>query len=157
MARLVGGLSARRLLVATLLTLTLPVSHAWRLQAALAAANHRLTYGRALQLTLGRLADQLTHTGKIGDLAKAYYLRNEIPVAVTAGALLAERAVDLAVWGALSLAGSLAFRQTAVAVFSAAVLGGILTFIFVLAPRAERLPIPAAWRDRLRLLLRERS
>jgi uncharacterized membrane protein YbhN (UPF0104 family) len=153
-ARLVGGLSASSLLIATLLTLTLPVSHAWRLQAALAAANHRLTYGRALRLTLAVWPISSLTPAKSGDLAKAYYLRNDIPVAVTAGALLAERAVDLAVWGALSLAGSLAFRQTAIAVFSAAVLGGILTFIFVLAPRAERLPIPAAWRDRLRLLLR---
>ena len=152
-ASLVRDLSARSLLVAALLTLTLPVSHAWRLQAALAAANHRLKFGRALRLTLAVWPISSLTPAKSGDLAKAYYLRNEIPVTVTAGALLAERAVDLAVWGALSLAGSLAFRQTIIALFSAAVLGGIFTFIFVLAPRAERLPIPAAWRDRLRLLL----
>jgi uncharacterized membrane protein YbhN (UPF0104 family) len=79
-------------------------------------------------------------------------LRGQIPVAATAGALLAERAIDLAVWGAVSLAAALLIGQLLVAGFAAAVLGGVLVFVCLLAPRADRLPISARWRERLSLL-----
>jgi uncharacterized membrane protein YbhN (UPF0104 family) len=151
---LLRGVSGQDLVVATLLTLILPLSHACRLQVALAATDQRLGFNRALQLTLAVWPISSLTPAKAGDLIKAYHLREEIPATLTAGALLTERAVGLAVWGALSLVASLLFGQAVITAFSAAVLGGILLFLFVLAPRAERLPLSARWRDRLGLLLR---
>jgi uncharacterized membrane protein YbhN (UPF0104 family) len=149
---LIRALSPRHLLLATALTLTLPFSHAVRLQAALAASDYRLGFWRAFRLTMAVWPISSFTPAKSGDLLKAYYLRDEIPVAVTAGALLAERAIDLAVWGVLSFVASVFVEQAVVTAFSAAVLGGVLFFVCVLAPRADRLPISTRWRERLGLL-----
>ncbi|MCC6180132.1 MAG: flippase-like domain-containing protein [Chloroflexi bacterium] len=154
---LIRGSSPAHLAAVLLLTLTLPISHAWRLQAALLATDNRLGFGHALRLTMAVWPISSLTPAKSGDLVKAYYLRHEIPPTVTAGALLAERAVDLAIWGALSFAASLFFEQPVVTLFSAAVLGAVLVFLFGLAPRADRLPIPARWADRARLLLASTS
>lgn len=149
---LIRQLSLWHIALATLLTLTLPFSHAARLQAALAASGHRLGFWRAMRLTMAIWPISSFTPAKSGDLLKAYYLRDEIPVTATAGALLAERAIDLAVWGALSLAASIWIWQPIVMLFSAMVLGGILTFVCVVAPIANHLPIGPKWRDRLGLL-----
>ena len=141
-------------LVAALgLTLILPVAHALRLQVALAATGSNLGFKRSLRLTMGVWPISSLTPAKSGDLIKAYYLRDQISPTVTAGALLAERAIDLAVWGALSLGASLLVQQIPTAIFSAGVFGGILVVLFVLAPRADRLPISGKWRDRVHLLL----
>jgi uncharacterized membrane protein YbhN (UPF0104 family) len=149
---LIGSLGASRLLAVLLLTLVLPITHAWRLQVALLATDRRLAFGRSLRLTLAVWPISSLTPAKSGDLVKAYYLRDSVPPMVTAGALLAERAVDLAAWGSLSLVASLFFRQPVVSVFSALVLGGVLT-LFTIAPWADRLPLSAGLREKLRLLL----
>src|SRR5215211_616838 len=135
------------------LTLILPIAHALRLQVALASADSRLGFWRSLELTMGVWPISSLTPAKSGDLMKAYYLRDQIAPTVTTGALLAERAVDLAVWGALSLVASVLVYQPVTAVFSAAVFGGIMVALFVFAPRVERLPVSGKWRDRARLLL----
>jgi uncharacterized membrane protein YbhN (UPF0104 family) len=150
---LLAGLSAGHLLIATLLTLVLPFSHAWRFQAALAATGHQLGFGRAIRLTMAVWPISSLTPAKSGDLVKAYYLQDRVPATITAGALLAERAVDLVIWGALSLVASLAFQVVVISAFSAAVLGGILTFLFAVVPRSERLPIPNRWREQMHQLL----
>jgi uncharacterized membrane protein YbhN (UPF0104 family) len=150
---LIQKLSPWHIALATILTLTLPFSHAARLQAAVAASGYRLGFWRAARLTMAVWPISSFTPAKSGDLLKAYYLRDRVPATATAGALLAERAIDLAVWGALSLAASLWIWQPIVMLFSAAVLGGILTFVGLLAPRADRLPvIGPTWRERLGLL-----
>src|SRR3954452_11344778 len=98
-ASLIGSLGATRLLAVLVLTLTLPITHAFRLQAALLATDHRLGFRRALWLTLAIWPISSLTPAKSGDLVKAYYLRDRVPSMITAGALLAERSVDLAVWG----------------------------------------------------------
>ena len=109
---LIGSLGAARLLAVLLLTLVLPVTHAWRLQVALRATDNHLSFSRALWLTLAVWPISSLTPAKSGDLVKAYYLRDRVPALVTAGALLAERAVDLAVWGCLSLVASLSLSTT---------------------------------------------
>src|SRR5215213_9719335 len=65
-------LGSGHLAVVTLLTLVLPVSHAWRLQAALAATDHRLSFRRAFDLTLAVWPISSLTPAKSGDLVKAY-------------------------------------------------------------------------------------
>ena len=146
------GVGAGHLLAATALTLTLPVVHAWRLRAVLGAVGYRLGTRRTLELIMAAWPISSITPSKSGDLIKAYYLRREVPSAVTVGGLLAERVLDLAVIGALGLVGALATRQPAIALVSAAVLGAILAFL-ALAPRATRLRIKPAWSERIELLL----
>ena len=149
---LIGSLGASRLVAVLLLTLVLPITHAWRLQVALLATDHRLSFWRALRLTLAVWPISSLTPAKSGDLVKAYYLRDRVPAMITTGALLAERAVDLAVWGCLSLVASLFFHQLVVSAFSALVLGGVVT-LFIIAAWAERLPLPAGLCGKLQLLL----
>jgi uncharacterized membrane protein YbhN (UPF0104 family) len=147
-------LSARpgHLLTATLLTMIVPIVHALRFRTVLRAIGYRVSQGRAYQLTMATWPIGAITPSKSGVLVEAYYLRHEVPAAVTLGAVLAERAVDVAVWGGLSLAGALIFDRAGITLFSALVLGGILAF-FLVAPFARRLPLKAAWLDRIDMVL----
>jgi uncharacterized membrane protein YbhN (UPF0104 family) len=150
---LILGVGAGHLLAVALLTLCLPLIHAWRLRVVLAATGYELSWRRSFRLVMATWPVSSLTPAKSGDLLRAYYLRQQVPPTVTVGGLLAERAIDLAVWGTLSLVSSLFFRQPAITLFSAAVLGGVLALLLVLAPRAERLPLPSRWLNRIELLL----
>ena len=76
---LIGSLGASRLLAVLLLTLVLPITHAWRLQVALLATDRRLGFGRSLRLTLAVWPISSLTPAKSGDLVKAYYLRDSVP------------------------------------------------------------------------------
>ena len=150
--RLLSGVSADHLAAALLLTLILPITHAWRLQTVLAAAGYAIGQRRAFQLTMGAWPISSITPSKSGDLVKAYYLRHQIPATVTMGGLLAERAIDVAVLSVLAFIGSVVFGLPITILFSAALLGAILAF-FLLAPWLSRLPLKPSWRNRIELLL----
>ena len=154
---LLTSMGRGHLLVAALLTLIVTVAHTWRLRAVLGATGYYLGQRRAFELVMAAWPISSFTPSKSGDLIKAYYLRREVPPAITAGCLLAERALDLGVVAALSLVGSLFFDRPAITLTSAAVLACILVF-FAFAPRAARLPLKPSWHERLgRLLASTRS
>jgi uncharacterized membrane protein YbhN (UPF0104 family) len=154
---LLTSIGSGHLLAAALLTLTVTVVHTWRLRAVLGATGYHLGRRRAFDLVMAAWPISSFTPSKSGDLIKAYYLRREVPPAVTTGCLLAERALDLGVVAALSLVGSLFFDRLAITLTSAAVLACILAF-FALAPRAAHLPLRPSWHERVgRLLASTRS
>lgn len=150
--RLIAGVSPGHLAAATVVTLALPAAHAWRFRTVLGAIGFEIRWVRSYALIMATWPISSITPSKSGDLFKAYYLRPEVPATVTAGALLAERALDVAVLGAMSLAGSLLLEHRAITIFSSFVLGGIATFL-VISPWAGRLPLRESWRERVRLLL----
>jgi uncharacterized membrane protein YbhN (UPF0104 family) len=149
---LILGLQPGHLLLAAMLTLMLPLVHAWRLQAVLGAAGYRIDWRRAFSLTMGVWPISAVTPSKSGDLIKAYYLRREVPATATVGSLLAERAVDAVVVAALALVGSIFVGHRVISLASLAVIGAFTTF-FVLAPWTTRLPLSPRWRERIDLLL----
>ncbi|HEX3246960.1 MAG TPA: lysylphosphatidylglycerol synthase transmembrane domain-containing protein [Chloroflexota bacterium] len=149
---LLSGISPGPMLLATLLTLTLPAVHAWRFRTVLNAIGYSVSWRRSFHLTMAAWPISSITPSKAGDLIKAYYLRKEVPASVSAGSLLAERAVDVAALGAMSLVGAAFFDRPAITIFSGLILLGIAGF-FVLAPFARRLPLKPAWRQRVDLVL----
>lgn len=149
---LIFGVQAGHLLAATLLVLLVPIVHAWRFRAVLVATGYPVCPWRAFVLTMATWPVGAITPSKSGDLLKAYYLRREVPAAVTMGTVLAERMVDVAVWGVVAMIGSMLFSHLGIIAFSAAVLGGVLAF-FLLAPQARRLPLKHSWLERIDRLL----
>jgi hypothetical protein len=140
------------MILATLLTLTLPVVHAWRFRTVLNAISYTVSWERSFHLTMAAWPVSSITPSKAGDLIKAYYLRKDVPATVSAGSLLAERAVDVAVLSAMSLVGSAFFDRPAITVFSGMILLGIAA-VFVLAPLTRRFKLKPAWRQRVDLVL----
>ena len=149
---LIAGVSAPPMILATVLTLMLPAVHAWRFRTVLNAIGYKVSWQRAFHLTMAAWPVSSITPSKTGDLIKAYYLRKEVPATVSAGSLLAERAVDVAVLGAMSLIGSAFFDKPAITAFSGLILLGIIGF-FVVAPWTRRFRLKPAWRERLDLIL----
>jgi uncharacterized membrane protein YbhN (UPF0104 family) len=78
---------------------------------------------------------------KSGDLMKAYYLKDRVPVGQVVGSVLAERILDVLVLLALALGGCLAFGRHALAAAAGLGLaGGLASIVVVLR---FRLPLPA--------------
>jgi len=149
---LIAGVSAPPMILATVLTLILPAVHAWRFRTVLNAIGYTVSWQRAFHLTMAAWPISSITPSKAGDLIKAYYLRREVPATVSAGSLLAERAVDVAVLGAMSLIGSAFFDKPAITAFSGLILVGIIGF-FVIAPWTRRFPLKPTWRERVDLIL----
>ena len=151
-ASLISGVNPQLMVLATLLTLTLPVVHAWRFRTVLNAIGYKVSWRRSFHLTMAAWPISSITPSKSGDLIKVYYLRKEVPATVAAGSILAERAVDVAVLGAMSLVGSLFFDRPAITIFSGLVLLG-MAGVFIIAPWTRRLPLKPAWRERVDLVL----
>jgi uncharacterized membrane protein YbhN (UPF0104 family) len=87
---------------------------------------------------------------KAGDLVKAYYLKDRIPVPIVLGSVIAERVLDVLVLLALALGGCLAFqRWTLAAVAGGGLIAGVTGLLVV-----ARAPLPAKLRTKLEGLLR---
>ncbi len=148
----IQGIGPEHLVLVALLTFGLTLSHAWRFKTVVRAAGFEISARRAFQLTMGAWPVSAISPSKSGDVVKAYYLRQQVPVIATLGALLAERAIDMAVLSAMALVGSLLLRQQVILLLSILLLGGMTGF-FLLAPWLSRLPLKPTWKQRLHLLL----
>jgi uncharacterized membrane protein YbhN (UPF0104 family) len=136
------------LAVALALTLTLPILHAFRLRLVLDAAGYAVGWRRCFVLVMAAWPVSSATPAKAGDLLKAYFLRVEVPAAVSVGCLLTERVVDLLVLAGLALLGAMLHGMTALAVVSACVFGGSILGLGLL-PLATHLPLSGRWRERL--------
>jgi uncharacterized membrane protein YbhN (UPF0104 family) len=149
---LVSRAGTGHLLAVTLLTLTLPAVHALRFRTVLNAIGYPISWKRAFMLTMAVWPISSVTPSKSGDLLKAYYLRGEVPGSVTAGSLLAERALDVAVLGAMSLTGAVVFQKSGLVIFAGGVLVAIIA-AFALAPWVRQLPLRESWKMRVDLVL----
>ncbi len=81
---------------------------------------------------------------KSGDVVRAYYLKNKIPIASTVGSVITERIFDLAVLLSFSLIGIYfcGAHEFALIIFLFMVLSAVF---IILAYNAPKLPIPGPW------------
>jgi len=85
---------------------------------------------------------------KAGDLVRAYYLRDEIPVTLTVGSVLTEKVFDIVVLTAFALSGAIYFQRYELTWLSFIFLGLVSLFIFVIR-RDLSLPVGSSWNSRI--------
>ncbi len=140
---LVAGADRGWLVAAALLTFSMPFSAVLRWRGVLRAVGLRVSYLTSLRAVL--MANVLNSflPSKLGDAAKAAYLRKQGGFSQGVGTVLLERFVDLAVLGLLAL---LSFLESGVlwgGLAGAALLGGVAAvFGVVLLTPFEKLPLP---------------
>jgi len=141
---LLAQADARWLVFAALLTLSMPFSAVLRWRGVLrAVGNLRVPYFVSLRAVL--MANVLNSflPSKLGDGAKAAYLRKQGGLTQGVGTVLLERLVDLGVLGLLALLGSLQSGVLWGLLAGVGLVGGVLTFFaFMLFAPLEKLPLP---------------
>jgi hypothetical protein len=142
------------LLVALGLTALFPVLSALRWQRILKLLDHPLGFGTAFSLIMAAWPVGAVTPSKSGDLVKAYYLKDRVPVSLTLGSVLAERALDVLVLLALSAAGAAVFGWTAVLWISGGLLAAGIAGLALLLATGERWPLPERWREKVARVLR---
>ncbi len=127
--------------VGVLLTATFPVFSALRWQRMLRGLGYELGLGRAVQLIMAAWPMGTLTPSKAGDVVKAYFLKDEIPVRTVLGSVVAERALDVLVLLGMALFGCVLFQRWELAALAGAgfVFGIGVLFLLLRA----RLPIPA--------------
>ena len=144
-ARLLSEADWRWLVLAGLLTFTMPFNSVLRWRGVLRALDTiKLPYLTSLRAVL--LANVLNSflPSKAGDAAKAAYLRRQGGVTQGLGTVLLERLVDLAILGLLALLGALISGVLWGYLAGVLLLGGVgFVFAFVLLLPFEKLPLPS--------------
>ncbi|MCB9465246.1 MAG: flippase-like domain-containing protein [Candidatus Eisenbacteria bacterium] len=135
------------LFVGLLITATFPVFSALRWQRVMNGLGHQLAFGEAFELIMAAWPMGTLTPSKAGDVVKAYYLRNRIPIRTTLGSVLAERALDVLVLLALALFGCVLFQRWDLALLAG---GGLLAgLVGITVLLTVRLPLPAKLQDKV--------
>jgi uncharacterized membrane protein YbhN (UPF0104 family) len=139
------------LVLGILITVSFPMLSAWRWNAIMEGLRHELSFREAFTLIMACWPLATFTPSKGGDLAKAYFLRNRIPVSTVLGSVLAERLIDVLTLLGFCLVGSLIFGWQSLALVSAVLLAAGLLGVAVLL--LVRLPIPEKLRPKAERLL----
>lgn len=129
------------LVAAFLLTLTFPVFSALRWRRMLGSLGHEVPFRDCFAMIMAAWPMGTITPSKAGDLMKAWYLKDRVPVGLVVGSVLAERVLDVLVLLALALGGCLAFERYRLALVAGLGLAGGLLGIVALT--RFRLPLPA--------------
>lgn len=89
---------------------------------------------------------------KAGDLVKAYYLKDKIPISKTVGSVLTEKALDIFILLLLCLIGLVFYPRLWMLIIAVIIIIGIIVF-FVLSHLDVNLPIKESWNDKLQNML----
>ena len=132
-------------------TLTFPVFSALRFRRMLAALGHEVSFRDCFDMVMAAWPMGTITPSKSGDLMKAYYLKDRVPVGQVVGSVLAERILDVLVLLALAAFGCVLFQRWVLAAAAGAGfvggLGGLLLGL------RFRLPLPAKLTTKLEPVL----
>ncbi|MBU1701843.1 MAG: flippase-like domain-containing protein [Candidatus Eisenbacteria bacterium] len=147
------GADLGQLTLALLLTVLLPLFAAIRWRLILQLLGYSISLRTAFDLIMAAWPVSSITPSKSGDLIKAYYLKDRVPVGLTIGTVLVERAVDVLVLLLFSVAGAALFGWRQIlwisgGLFCAGTLGLIL-----LVTTGDRWPLPAKLRPKISDLL----
>lgn len=121
-------------------TLTFPVLSALRFRRMLVALGHDVSFRDCFDMIMAAWPMGTITPSKSGDLMKAYYLKDRVPVSQVVGSVLAERILDVLVLLALAVFGCVLFeRWWLAAAAGAGLAGGLGGLLLVLR---FRLPLP---------------
>ncbi len=135
-------------LCGVLLTALFPVLMAIRWASTLWAGGYHVTFKTAFRATMAAWPLGTLTPSKTGDLAKAFAVRDSVPLPTGLGSVVAERAIDVTVLLVLSLIGSILLSERWIALFA---ISGIVAAIigWTAIAREWNLPMGAKWSERL--------
>ena len=119
------------LLIALLLLSVLILQGVKRWQIILSAMGYTSSYRKCFTVVMGALPLTSITPSKSGDVIKAYYLKDEIPISKTIGSVLTERVFDLFTLVLFSLIGMVFCQKFGYAGIALIALLGIITIFFI--------------------------
>jgi glycosyltransferase 2 family protein len=140
------------LVLAASFTFFFPVLAAFRWRRMLKALGYSVSYSDCFCMIMAAWPMGTITPSKSGDLIKAWYLKDRIPVTLVLGSVLAERIMDVLVLLGLALVGCLLFQRWALAAIAGGALAAGLVVIALLL--RLRLPVPARFQGKMEPVLR---
>lgn len=134
------------LILAILVIVLAPVFSAKRWQIILKAIDHDISFRDSFKIIMAAFPASAVTPAKVGDLIKAHYLKDKVPVTQTMGAVVTERFIDIFVLASYSFVGA--------AFLGHKLIMSISLFIIFLAPLSFlvvnkiKLP-PGKWQQRI--------
>lgn len=150
--RTLRGADLRLAILSFSMTGLFPVLSSLRWRRMLRALGYDISFRDCFDMIMAAWPMGTITPSKSGDLMKAYYLKDRVPVPLVLGSVLAERALDVLVLLALALAGCLAFGRMELALLAGLCLAGGIGAILLLLH--VRLPVPRKLQDKVDPMLR---
>lgn len=126
----------------------IPIIPTFRLRVVMRGLDIDIPWRRAYSVLMGIYPFNVFAPAMAGDLLRVTGLRDHAPAMLTAGALLVERLLDVAVLSVFAAVGGMMFGRPEIALVAVAGLSGVITAL-ILARRADRLPLGRKARKRL--------
>ena len=120
------------LLLALLLVAFIPLFSSLKWQLMLKIIGYQISWSESLNLILSAFPVSAITPARSGDLVRAYYLKNKIPLTKTMGGILTERALDVAILTTFSLIGALVFKNQLIILITGSILLMIALFFVLL-------------------------
>jgi hypothetical protein len=134
------------LFLAFLIILLAPLFSAKKWQSVLRAMDYSLSFKNSFKMIMASFPLSAITPSKSGDLVRAYYLKDALPPARTAGAVLTERLTDILVLAVYSFCGALFLKNFLILGLSSAVI--LLVPCFIWSAGKIRLPW-AKWQEKI--------
>lgn len=124
-----------------------------RWQIILQITGYSISFQRSFYILMAAFPLTSITPAKSGDVIKAYYLRDKVPMSKTIGTVLAERMFDLFSLLLISIIGSMFNFQKKILVFLIPIFF-LLIMLFILSGRNFRVPfIKDSWHDKLQNMM----
>lgn len=140
------------LFIAFLLTSLLSIIIAKRWKIILKAMGYNVRYLECFCMVMGTHPLASVTPSKSGDLVKAYYIKDKIPISKTVGSVLTEKALDVFILLLLCLIGLAFYPRSWMLIIAVIIIIGIIVF-FVLSHLDVNLPIKKSWNNKLQNML----
>lgn len=140
------------LTLAFLVTLLIPLIQAKRWKSILKAMGYDLRYLECFCMVMGTHPLASVTPTKAGDLVKAYYIKDKVPISKTVGSVLTEKALDAFTLLLLCLIGLAFYPRPLMLIIVVIIIISIIVF-FVLSHFDVNLPIKKSWNDKLHNVL----
>jgi uncharacterized protein (TIRG00374 family) len=140
------------LFIAFLLTILIFVIQTKRWKIVLDAMGYNIQYLECFCMVMGAYPLASVTPSKAGDLVKAYYIKDKIPISKTVGSVLTEKALDIFILLLLCLIGLAFYPRLWMQIIAVIIIIGIIVF-FVLSHLEVKHPTKKSWNDKLQNML----
>ena len=123
-----------------------------RFQTILEVINYPIPFIECFTVVMGALPLVSITPSKSGDVIKAYYLKDKIPVSKTIGSVITERVFDIFTLVLFSLIGMVFYKKYELSSVALIVLIGII-FVFFIPHINLNLPIKESWNNKLQNII----
>ena len=140
------------LFLAFLLTVLTPVISAKRWKIILDSMKYDISSMDCFCMIMGTLPLTSITPSKSGDVIKAYYLKDRVPITKTIGSVLTERVLDIFALIMFCLIGLAFYQRSRMIIITITILFCIIGFFFI-SHKEIKFPIKNSWNDKLQNIL----